>query len=227
MNDYNVKIKVRNNRLLQAIYDSGGEPGFKWCHANGLRYNSVNLLLNMTESPINKRTGDYTETAMQLCMVLKKIPSDLWNEDQLTALDTNTAEFDMSKEQITSLMNNEEQSYLQDFDSFELKTIMENAINLLPEREQLILRLHYFDGLTLDEISSKIDISKERIRQIEMKALRRLRHPTRSEDMRHFLTTADSHMEKKDWEAKQEATIKVVQNSKQWWEMRGTIHANH
>jgi len=226
MNDYNVKIKVRNNRLLQVILEAGGEPGFKWCHANGLKYNNVNLLLNMTESPISKKTGDYTETAIQLCLVLKKVPTDLWNEDQLIALDTNTAEFDVSKEQITSLMNNEEQFYIQDFDSFELKTVMEKALTHLNEKEQLIIKMHFFDGLTLDEIAEKSNVSKERIRQIEMKALRKLRHPTRSEEMRHFLTTSESHMERRDREAKQEATIKIVQNSKQWWEMKGT-DANH
>lgn len=230
MKDYHVKIKVRNNRLLQAIYDAGGEPGFKWCHANGLKYNNVNLLLNMTDSPIDKRTKDYTNTAMQLCMVLNKSPADLWSEAQLIALDKNTSQFEMSHEEVKSLMGSQKLSYIQDFDSFELKEVMQKAIADLTDKEQEVIRMHFFDGLTLDEIGERFGITKERIRQIEAKALRKLRHPTKSDNMRYFLIDSDVYHEDKQRKL-EGAKTKIIppllrskyESNDNWWDSIGEI----
>ena len=46
--------------------------------------------------------------------------------------------------------------------------------------------------LTLEEVGKQFDVTRERIRQIEAKALRKLRHPSRSEKLRSFI---DAHME--------------------------------
>jgi RNA polymerase primary sigma factor len=61
----------------------------------------------------------------------------------------------------------------------------------LPEREQEILKMRFgLDGgysLTLEEVGLIFDVTRERIRQIEAKALRRLRHPRRSRELKEFL----------------------------------------
>jgi RNA polymerase primary sigma factor len=44
---------------------------------------------------------------------------------------------------------------------------------------------------TLEEVGKQFDVTRERIRQIEAKALRKLRHPSRSEKLRHFLDGAE------------------------------------
>ncbi len=72
-----------------------------------------------------------------------------------------------------------------------LKEIIEQALNSLTPREARILRLRY--GLqnghnhTLEEVGQKFDLTRERIRQLEMQALRRLRHPRRSRKLRDYL----------------------------------------
>jgi RNA polymerase primary sigma factor len=62
------------------------------------------------------------------------------------------------------------------------RQIIENVLSTLDKREAQVLRLRFgFDGegLTLEEVGEHYNLSKERIRQIELKAFRKLRHPAR------------------------------------------------
>ncbi|MCS6848025.1 MAG: sigma-70 family RNA polymerase sigma factor [Anaerolineae bacterium] len=72
-----------------------------------------------------------------------------------------------------------------------LKTKIEEVLSTLTPREQRILRLRF--GLvngkcyTLEEVGQKFGLTRERIRQIEARALRRLRHPRRSRHLKDYL----------------------------------------
>ncbi|OGW97827.1 MAG: RNA polymerase sigma factor RpoD [Omnitrophica WOR_2 bacterium GWC2_45_7] len=75
-----------------------------------------------------------------------------------------------------------------------LKDEITNVLNTLDERERKILELRFgiHDGTTrtLEEVGSEFNVTRERVRQIESKALRKLRHPTRSRRMKQFLDMA-------------------------------------
>ena len=72
-----------------------------------------------------------------------------------------------------------------------LKEQLEEVLSTLSEREQEVLRLRFGldDGhaRTLEEVGQKFHVTRERIRQIESKALRKLKHPTRSKKLRDYL----------------------------------------
>jgi len=72
-----------------------------------------------------------------------------------------------------------------------LRESVKNALAVLSERERQVLELRYglVDGKehTLEEVGQYFNVTRERIRQIESKALRKLRHPTRSRLLRDFL----------------------------------------
>jgi len=72
-----------------------------------------------------------------------------------------------------------------------LREQVQNVLSVLTERERQVLELRYglVDGKdhTLEEVSSYFNVTRERIRQIESKALRKLRHPTRSRQLRDYL----------------------------------------
>lgn len=74
----------------------------------------------------------------------------------------------------------------------ELRRAIEIALSVLTPREAKVIRLYFGlddEGpLTLEEIGSKFDLTRERIRQIKDKALRRLRHPSRARVLRRHLT---------------------------------------
>lgn len=72
-----------------------------------------------------------------------------------------------------------------------LRESIKNALAVLSERERQVLELRFglVDGKdhTLEEVGQYFSVTRERIRQIESKALRKLRHPTRSRHLRDFL----------------------------------------
>ena len=72
-----------------------------------------------------------------------------------------------------------------------LREQVQHALAALSERERQVLELRFglIDGKdhTLEEVSRYFDVTRERIRQIEAKALRKLRHPTRSRLLRDYL----------------------------------------
>lgn len=71
-----------------------------------------------------------------------------------------------------------------------METVRDVLAGLTP-REAKVLRMRFGIDLntdhTLEEVGKQFDVTRERIRQIEAKALRKLRHPSRSEQLRSFL----------------------------------------
>jgi RNA polymerase sigma factor (sigma-70 family) len=182
MKDYRLTIKVRNNRLLKAIEAVGGTPGGKWCAANGLGYSRVNDLVNMTSSPLTAE-GELHRDAAKLCEVLGKLPEDLWSNEQLYPLEKNFSEMEMDHAQVVALLPQEQQSYLLDLSEFErvqTKALVSKVVSTLTPREQQVIRMRFEDDLTFDECANRLGVTRERVRQIEAKALRNLRHPARA-----------------------------------------------
>jgi RNA polymerase primary sigma factor len=64
-------------------------------------------------------------------------------------------------------------------------------LNTLTPREAKVLRMRFGLSMntdhTLEEVGKQFDVTRERIRQIEAKALRKLRHPSRAERLKSFL----------------------------------------
>ncbi len=72
-----------------------------------------------------------------------------------------------------------------------LKTAINAVLDEMPPREAQVLRMRFGIGMpsdhTLEEVGRQFGVTRERIRQIEAKALRKLRHPCRSQGLRGFL----------------------------------------
>ncbi|NOL51330.1 RNA polymerase sigma factor RpoD [Pelistega suis] len=72
-----------------------------------------------------------------------------------------------------------------------MSEVFEEVINSLTQREGKVLRMRFGIGMssdqTLEEVGKQFDVTRERIRQIEAKALRKLRHPSRADKLKSFL----------------------------------------
>jgi RNA polymerase primary sigma factor len=111
------------------------------------------------------------------------------------AQDTTSLETPVGKEEDTRLKEFiEDETTLSPFESASrelLKDHIEEVLQTLNDRERKVLELRFGleDGKTrtLEEVGKEFGVTRERIRQIEAKALRKLRHPTRSKRLRDYL----------------------------------------
>lgn len=183
--DYRLTVKVRNNRLLRAIEAIGGTTGAKWCEANGLSYTLVNNLINMKISPLTAE-GEFRPVSERLCEVLNKLPEDLWSNEQLYPLERNFSEMELSYAEVCAMLPESEQTYL--FDSSEAeadrtKKLLSSALSKLTLQEQKVVKMRFYEDMTLDKIANTLDVTRERIRQVEGNALRKLRRKDISETL--------------------------------------------
>lgn len=93
----------------------------------------------------------------------------------------------------------------------QLVECVQNVLDSLTPREEKLLKLRFGIGLdsdyTLEEVGKAFRVTRERIRQIEAKALRKLKHPVRSGVLRQFIsadlyyeTTAETQRRIKEWQ---------------------------
>ena len=72
-----------------------------------------------------------------------------------------------------------------------LQEVTKDILDSLTQREAKVLRMRFGIEMntdhTLEEVGKQFDVTRERIRQIEAKALRKLRHPSRSDRLRSFV----------------------------------------
>ena len=153
------------------------------------------------------------ETINKLIRVSRRLLQELGREPQPEEI---AAEMGISEERVREIqkiaqdpvsletpIGEEEDSHLSDFIEDEKSTAPTDAVSYtmlkeqligvldtLTPREQKVLRLRYGlddgKGRTLEEVGKEFNVTRERIRQIEAKALRKLRHPNRSKKLADF-----------------------------------------
>ena len=154
------------------------------------------------------------ETINKLIRTQRQLIQELGREPEVEEL---AAEMDMTEEKVREIMKisqepvslekpigEEEDSHLGDFIPDDdipspeqqaaftmLKEQLNDILSTLTQREEKVLRLRFGldDGRprTLEEVGKEFGVTRERIRQIEAKALRKLRHPSRSKRLKDYL----------------------------------------
>lgn len=196
INEYKVKISIRNNLILKAIDKAGYNSVASFCRAAKIAQSPVIAMVAMREAPLTK-AGEFSKTAKVLMEELCALPTELWTPEQLTLkLRSNTISKDVSADGMRAALGINADEVLQLVDNqnpedrvadSELATVIDEMLEGLAPREAKVLRLRYGLGCeehTLEETGTKFEVTRERIRQIEAKALRKLKHPSRSEKLR-------------------------------------------
>ena len=211
INEYRIKVTVRNNLILSAIENAGHKSVAAFCRHVGIGISNMTELIGMRRPPINA-DGEFSPLAKLLMEELCALPTDLWTSEQLTLkLARNSAQRSVSAEGMRAALGMHAEEMLElmkpeDPDEAVLKNemvnVMEEQLASLSPRESKVLQMRYGIGCeehTLDEIGEKFELSRERIRQIEAKALRHLKHPSRSDELRQLLPNYETppHLKQK------------------------------
>lgn len=188
MTDYRVQIKVRNARLLRAIEQAGHQPGQIFAGAVGISYTGHLLpYLNLKRTPFDE-SGDLRPCAEKLCVFLNRLPDELWSEEQRYPLLANAAEIDLSSANVQELLSSPSGCVdpLSLLERKQAAQAVDALLDRLTPREAEVLRLRYgIDGepMTLEDIAKPMGYTRERVRQVEAKALRKLRAVRQSVDL--------------------------------------------
>ena len=151
---------------------------------NKLIRTSRQLLQQMGREPTPEEIAEEMEIPVEKVMEIQKIAQDP------VSLETPIGEEDDSH--LGDFIQDDDSPAPHDAASYTLlKEQLEEVMNTLTPREAKVLKLRFGleDGKarTLEEVGKEFDVTRERIRQIEAKALRKLRHPSRSKKLRDYM----------------------------------------
>ena len=142
------------------------------------------LLQRLGREPSPEEIAQELEMSVEKVMEIQKIAQDP------VSLETPIGEEDDSH--LGDFIQDDDSPAPQDAAAYTmLKEQLEEVMNTLTPREAKVLKLRFGleDGKarTLEEVGKEFDVTRERIRQIEAKALRKLRHPSRSKKLRDYM----------------------------------------
>ncbi len=153
---------------------------------------TINRVLRTSHSMVQTLGREPTtqEVADELHMDLQKVEEIMKIAQEPVSLETPIGEEEDSH--LGDFIQDDEASQPSEEASYTLlREQLEEVLGTLTDREQEVLRMRFGlrDGKphTLEEVGKEFDVTRERIRQIESKALRKLRHPSRSKKLRDFL----------------------------------------
>ncbi|WP_370456906.1 MULTISPECIES: RNA polymerase sigma factor RpoD [Erysipelothrix] len=154
---------------------------------------TINKLTRIQRSLV--QTLGREPTAEEIAAEMENMTPDKVREIQKIALDPVSLETPIGEEDDSHLGDFIEDKDAMSPDDYANNQLLKEEINMvlegLTEREEKVLRLRFGleDGRTrtLEEVGKEFNVTRERIRQIEAKALRKLKHPTRSKRLRDFV----------------------------------------
>jgi RNA polymerase primary sigma factor len=193
MSEYQIDIRIKNGLILQKIKQQGYESLAAFCRATTVCLHSLHQLLAFKRSPLDTK-GNYRPIVYKLCETLNCVPEELFTAQQMDlelksnkrTLLVNEAEMRHHLERFNDVKSLEDQRMDE-----QLHETLNNTLEQLTAREQKVLDMRFglTDGIshTLEEIGINFGVNRERIRQIEAKALRKLRNPNFGGQLREFI----------------------------------------
>jgi DNA-directed RNA polymerase sigma subunit (sigma70/sigma32) len=191
MSDYKLELRIKNGKLAKLMDDRGFRTAADLSRSTGVSPQELGDIINLRKSAYTRK-GEVRATVQRLCDALLVSPEEIYPVDNLySSLKNNKYEEYVLSQQMIRISNNDEtmeQKYL-DSEGAVLR-IIGNA-DYLTDREKVIIEKRFNHDITYSELSNEMGVCTERVRQIEARALRKMRHKTRRESILNEASISD------------------------------------
>lgn len=190
MTDYSIGITIRNARILRLMQKAGINSVLELCRAANVG-NTGYAIVNLKIPPMGD-DGNWRISVIKIAEVLNCLPEEMFSESQKTgSMKANKRTMEMNEAEVALFLDAQPPDpELLVYEEQKKKAITKVLFTLSP-RERVVLNRRFglsnYDEQTLDTISKDLGVGRERIRQIESKALRKLKHPKRCAELREFI----------------------------------------
>lgn len=168
MGDYAIKVTVKNGRILKRMRELGIETIAELCRQAQVNQQLAGQIINLKLTP-KRENGEWREPVARIAGILQCDPHELFNEQQReVALPRNSAETYMDAPEVEKLMGGSPEG------STWAKIEANRLLDTLAPRERDIMEAR-LQGETFKEIGKREGVCGNRIRQIEVKAMRKMK----------------------------------------------------
>lgn len=181
--EFRVEVRVKNNLLYKAMERAGFYTVSAFSDACGVQQTIIGEYLNMKKAPMTS-AGAWRASAMHMADYLRVLPEDLFPARYIQdVLAQNKIVREYSADEIATVMLATQETPERLMIRSDAIAKIDNAMSVLPPRHRAALRMCYgLDGgepMTLDAIGKRLNVSRERVRQMILKAERIMKHPNR------------------------------------------------
>ena len=201
MKDYYATIKIQQGRLKSAMIEKGIKSVADLARRSGVSMGSLHDLLNFRMSyryPDCKKSdqwryagkaGEWRRPILDVCNFLGYSPSELFPEHLDKEIATNRIESFVDQNQIEGVGQPKQLTPYEDCANEDRAEVLDAVLDTLTEREKKVLTELYFKENTRSHVGRNIKVCSKRVSDIEWKALRKLRHPSRMNKLKEVYTT--------------------------------------
>jgi RNA polymerase sigma factor (sigma-70 family) len=173
MNDYRVRVTIRNNRLLKAIEAKGFDSVQKFCNQYKLNYISTNQFINGSKKPLLEN-GEVKESLKQLLDTLDISLKDAFTEKQLGGFKKHSFTIEAKESHLMQIAQIKKPLEISMMEK-DIRTLIDTCIYSLPEKHRKVIRGIIYENKTLNDLGKELNVTRERVRQIYKRGILKLR----------------------------------------------------
>lgn len=176
--DYFATVKIQQGRLISAMKEAGIKNVNELARLTGVAQATLSNMINFKVSPV-LRSGEWNKNVIIVCNALGYSPEDLFPVHLHHTAPVNKVSSFIERQQLSGAIP-KQIGQCESMEIDDMKNAVSSILDTLSEKEQIVLRARFWDDKTLTQVADDLNLSLERVRQIEAKAFRKLKHPSRS-----------------------------------------------
>ena len=174
MSDYQVRVVIRNNRLLKAIKAKGFNSPTDLARKYKICGSKIIGIISGKIKPLD-RNGEIRDYVKDLLDVIDLTVEQAFTERQLQGFKKHRFVFEANETDLLQIISASKKPLEISMMEKDVKNLINNYLSILPERYAKVIKGMAYENRTLDDLGTELNVSKERIRQMYMRGINKLR----------------------------------------------------